>query len=131
MPTGPGIEIGWALHPDHCGKGYTTEAGAAAVEYTFAHHDVDALYSVILPENPRRRPVARRLGFTLCGDGARSRIFPRAAARHLATPADDERRRAIDDVRRDLGGDSPGRRRASVLRRCSVVHRDAVGAARR
>ena len=26
----PGIEIGWALHPDHWGKGYATEAGAAA-----------------------------------------------------------------------------------------------------
>src|SRR6266404_249205 len=23
----PGIEIGWALHPDHWGKGFATEAG--------------------------------------------------------------------------------------------------------
>jgi len=61
----PGIEIGWALHPDHWGKGYATEAGAAAVEYTFAHHDVDALYSVILPENTASQAVAKRLGFTL------------------------------------------------------------------
>ena len=64
----PGIEIGWALHPDHWGNGYTTEAGAAAVEYAFAHHDVDELYSLILSENhrvagrrpsPRLHPVAR------------------------------------------------------------------------
>ena len=61
----PGIEIGWALHPNHWGKGYATEAGAAAVEYAFAHHDVDALYSVILPENAASQAVARRLGFTL------------------------------------------------------------------
>jgi RimJ/RimL family protein N-acetyltransferase len=61
----PGIEIGWTLHPDHWGKGYATEAGAAAVEYAFAHHDVDALYSVILPENVASQAVARRLGFTL------------------------------------------------------------------
>ena len=61
----PGIEIGWALHPDHWGKGYATEAGAASVEYAFAHHDVDALYSVILPENERSQGVAKRLGFTL------------------------------------------------------------------
>ena len=64
----PGIEIGWALHPDHWGKGYATEAGAAAVEYAFAHHDVDALYSVILPENTASQAVARRLGFTLWRD---------------------------------------------------------------
>jgi ribosomal-protein-alanine N-acetyltransferase len=61
----PGIEIGWAFHPRHWGKGYATEAGSAAVEYAFAHHDVDALYSVILPENKRSQAVAQRLGFTL------------------------------------------------------------------
>jgi RimJ/RimL family protein N-acetyltransferase len=61
----PGIEIGWALHPDHWGKGYATEAGAATVEYAFAHHDVDALYSVILPENTASQAVAKRLGFAL------------------------------------------------------------------
>jgi RimJ/RimL family protein N-acetyltransferase len=59
----PGIEVGWALHPDHWGKGFATEAGAAAVDYAFAHHDVDALYSVILPENRASQDVARRLGF--------------------------------------------------------------------
>ncbi len=61
----PGIEIGWALHPDHWGKGYATEAGATAIEYVFAHHDVDAVYSVILPENTASQAVAKRLGFTL------------------------------------------------------------------
>jgi len=66
----PGIEIGWALHPGHWGKGYATEAGAAAVAYAFAHHDVDALYSVILPENTASQAVARRLGFTLTEERA-------------------------------------------------------------
>ena len=61
----PGIEVGWCLPPDHWGKGYATEAGAAAVEWAFAQHDVDALYSVILPENTASQAVARRLGFTL------------------------------------------------------------------
>jgi [ribosomal protein S5]-alanine N-acetyltransferase len=59
----PGIEIGWTLHPDHWGKGYATEAGAAAVEYVFAHHAVDEIYSAILPENTASAAVARRLGF--------------------------------------------------------------------
>jgi len=61
----PGIEIGWAFHPRAWGKGYATEAGTASVEYAFAHHDVDALYSLILPENARSQAVAERLGFTL------------------------------------------------------------------
>ena len=63
-PGWPGIEIGWALHPDHWGNGYATEAGAAAVEYAFAHFDDDEIYSVILPENLASQAVARRLGFT-------------------------------------------------------------------
>ena len=61
----PGIEIGWALHPDHWGKGYATEAGRASIEYALAHHDVDAVFSVILPENAASEAVARRLGFEL------------------------------------------------------------------
>jgi RimJ/RimL family protein N-acetyltransferase len=60
----PGIEIGWTLHPEHWGKGYATEAGAAAVQYVFAHHVVDEIYSMILPENAASRAVAKRLGFT-------------------------------------------------------------------
>jgi RimJ/RimL family protein N-acetyltransferase len=63
-PGWPGIEIGWALHPDYWGRGYATEAGAASVDYAFAHHDVDAIYSVILQENLASQAVARRLGFT-------------------------------------------------------------------
>jgi len=59
----PGVEVGWTLHPDHWGKGYATEAGKASVDYAFAHHDVDALYSIILPENRASQAVARRLGF--------------------------------------------------------------------
>jgi len=61
----PGIEIGWTLHPDHWGKGYATEAGAAARDHAFATHpDHAAIYSCILPENTRSQGVARRLGFT-------------------------------------------------------------------
>ena len=71
----PGIEIGWTLHPDHWGKGYATEAGAVARDYAFAHHDVDAIYSVILHENPASQAVARRLG-SRRGRSARFASFP-------------------------------------------------------
>jgi RimJ/RimL family protein N-acetyltransferase len=59
----PGIEIGWTLDRAAWGKGYATEAGAAAIEWVFAHHDVDTLYSMILVENTPSQAVARRLGF--------------------------------------------------------------------
>ncbi|MEO0492493.1 MAG: GNAT family N-acetyltransferase [Actinomycetota bacterium] len=60
----PGLEIGWVLHPWQWGNGFATEAGRAAVDWCFANHDVDALVSVILPENTPSQAVAQRLGFT-------------------------------------------------------------------
>jgi RimJ/RimL family protein N-acetyltransferase len=60
----PGIELGWTLDPRHWGKGFATEAGAAARDWVFAHHPVAAIYSVILPENRASQAVARRLGFS-------------------------------------------------------------------
>ncbi len=59
----PGVEVGWVLHPDYWGKGYATEAGAAAVRYGFEEFQVDKLFSCILPENYRSQAVAKRLGF--------------------------------------------------------------------
>ena len=59
----PGVEVGWLLHPDYWGRGYATEAGAAAVRYGFEELQVDKLFSCILPENHRSQAVAKRLGF--------------------------------------------------------------------
>jgi len=68
----PGLEIGWTLHPDHWGKGYATEGGAASIEWAFANHDDDHLVSLILPSNTPSQAVAERLGFTL----RETRIIP-------------------------------------------------------
>ena len=59
----PGVEVGWALHPDYWGRGYATEAGVAAVRYGFDELEVEKLFSCILPENRRSQAVAKRLGF--------------------------------------------------------------------
>jgi RimJ/RimL family protein N-acetyltransferase len=64
----PGVEVGWVLHPDHWGKGYATEAASRAVDYAFGKLKLDALCSVILPENTRSIAVALRLGFHLGGE---------------------------------------------------------------
>ena len=47
------------------GQGLRDRSRRGLGRYAFAHHDVDALYSVILPENTRSQAVAQRLGFTL------------------------------------------------------------------
>jgi len=59
----PGVEVGWALHPDFWGHGYATEAGAAASSYGFERLGVGKLFSCILAENHRSQAVAKRLGF--------------------------------------------------------------------
>jgi [ribosomal protein S5]-alanine N-acetyltransferase len=75
----PGVEIGWVLHPDVWGRGYATEAGAAAIDHAFAWFpDLDAVVSVILPENQRSQAVARRLGFELVEERPLSHFPARA-----------------------------------------------------
>ena len=61
----PGVEVGWVLRPEHWGRGYATEGARRAVDYAFDELELDALCSVILPENTRSIAVARRLGFHL------------------------------------------------------------------
>jgi len=67
-PDWPGLEVGWALHPDHWGHGYATEAGARAITYAFEVIGADEVVSVILPENVRSQQVAGRLGLTWSED---------------------------------------------------------------
>ncbi len=61
----PGLEVGWALHPDSWGQGYATEAGAASLAYAFGVMGATEVFSVILPSNHRSQRVARRLGLAL------------------------------------------------------------------
>jgi len=60
----PGLEIGWALGKLYWGKGYATEAAAAAMRYAFLTQPVDRLISNIDPENTPSQAVAQRLGET-------------------------------------------------------------------
>jgi len=60
----PGLEIGWTLDKPFWGKGYATEAAAAAMRYAFLTQPVDRLISNIDPENAPSQAVATRLGET-------------------------------------------------------------------
>ena len=62
-PDRPGVEVGWALHPAHWGKGYATEAATYWVDHAFDVLRCADVWAFILPENIRSQSVAKRLGF--------------------------------------------------------------------
>jgi RimJ/RimL family protein N-acetyltransferase len=55
-------EVGWGIEPDAWGRGYGTEAGAAAIAYAFDRLDVPRIVSIIHPENTASIRVAEKLG---------------------------------------------------------------------
>lgn len=60
----PSLEVGWGLVGRAQGKGYATEAAAAAMRYGFLTQPVDKLISSIDPDNVASQAVAKRLGET-------------------------------------------------------------------
>lgn len=60
------IEVGWALHPDHWGHGYATEAAAGALARGWAA-GLDEVYAVVYPGNDPSVAVTARLGMTPLG----------------------------------------------------------------
>jgi RimJ/RimL family protein N-acetyltransferase len=67
----PGLEVGWTLDKPFWGKGFATEAAAAAMRYAFLTQPVDRIISNIDPENTPSQAVALRLGET---KGVRSSV---------------------------------------------------------
>jgi RimJ/RimL family protein N-acetyltransferase len=55
-------EVSWVLHADARGKGYATEAGAAALRWGFERFDPPYLTAMIQPDNSASLRVAERLG---------------------------------------------------------------------
>lgn len=63
FPEGwPGPEVGWGIVSDRCGRGYATEAAAAAIDWAFATLDWREVVHVIDVENAASQAVARKLG---------------------------------------------------------------------
>ena len=65
----PGNEVGYAFHPRAWGKGYATEAGAAAIDWAFANLGWDDIIHCIDPGNIASQNVAKRFGSALKGPG--------------------------------------------------------------
>lgn len=58
------FEIGWWLARDAWGRGYATEAGAAAMNHVLETLQHPRVIAVIDPENEPSKKVAQRLGMT-------------------------------------------------------------------
>ena len=65
----PGTEVGYSFHMDARGKGYATEACAAAMDYAFDILRWDEVIHSISPENTASQAVAQRLGSRNRGPG--------------------------------------------------------------
>ena len=61
-------EVGWALHPDHRGHGYATEAAGAATAWAFAALKPRRVVHMIVPENTASQAVASRIGSVRTGE---------------------------------------------------------------
>ena len=60
----PCVEIGWRLAYEHWGRGYATEAAAAALAFGFGELGLDQVVSFTAKDNVRSRRVMERLGMT-------------------------------------------------------------------
>jgi RimJ/RimL family protein N-acetyltransferase len=63
-----GVEVGWAVAPEHRGRGYATELAAAAVEVAFDRLRVASVVAYTQPDNAASRRVIEKLGFEYEGE---------------------------------------------------------------
>lgn len=78
------VEIGWRLAQAHWGKGYATEAAAAALAFGFGPGGLEEIVAFVVPDNRASRSVMDRIGM---------RENPAAAFDHPRVPEGHPRRR--------------------------------------
>jgi len=76
----PCVEIGWKLAPAFWGKGYATEAAAAALRFGFEELNLDQIVSFTVLANKPSWSVMERIGMTR--DPAEDFDHPRLPAGH-------------------------------------------------
>ena len=55
-------ELGWVFHPDHSGRGYATEAAAAAIDWGFGELRFHRIWARLNPGNTASARLCERLG---------------------------------------------------------------------
>ena len=62
------VELGYALFPEHRGRGLATEAVEALVRWAAAEHGIRRFVASVAPANEPSLALARRLGFVHVGE---------------------------------------------------------------
>ncbi len=80
-PSGPwGAKLGYAIHADHWGRGYATDAARTMLGFAFGPLHRHRVTAAIGPENEASIGVVKRLGFTYEGH-LRDHVFTNGAWR--------------------------------------------------
>jgi RimJ/RimL family protein N-acetyltransferase len=61
-PAGGEVELGYAVRPEHRGRGYATEAARALVEWALAQPGVDRVVAEFEHDNVASKRVLERVG---------------------------------------------------------------------
>ena len=80
--------IGYWLGKPYWGRGYMSEACAAAVGWFFDKHDADALYSAAFEDNPASLRIQEKLGFAVTGSAMEECLATGKARLELKTRLD-------------------------------------------
>nr|MDQ4088262.1 GNAT family N-acetyltransferase [Pseudomonadota bacterium] len=91
-PGWPDFEIGWAVFPEHQGKGFATEGAAAAVVWACKALGRDYVIHLIDPANAPSERVATALGAEVTGTwdsplAHGAKVWTTRWERFVATPA--------------------------------------------
>ncbi len=62
------VELGWSLYPAHWGRGFATEAAAAALQYALDIHGARRVVAHIVAENVASIAVSKHLGMKYQAD---------------------------------------------------------------
>jgi RimJ/RimL family protein N-acetyltransferase len=62
LPDTDEVEVACLLGPEHWGRGYAIEGGAAALEYGFRELGVETIVAIVHPQNLRSRRAVETLG---------------------------------------------------------------------
>ncbi|GIG55719.1 N-acetyltransferase [Longispora fulva] len=73
-------KLGYAIHADHWGRGYATDAARTMIAFGFDHLGLRRISAAIGPDNDSSIRVAERLGFTFEGT-LRDHVFTNGAWR--------------------------------------------------
>lgn len=82
----PFADLGYAFLPDHQGRGYASEAGAAALAFGFRSKGLPRILAIVRPENEGSLRVLRKLGMTDRGVGQFDHQALRVFGKDAPTP---------------------------------------------